>query len=88
MKDTYYIKLDTNAGEDPKVKILRKYYNNMEAFGEYIFLILKLRSESTCKLEYSDLTFVFERKPVLKKCNVLAFLARITCGLVPPLTYR
>jgi DnaD/phage-associated family protein len=56
-KDTYYIKLDVNAYDDNKVKIIRKYYGNMEAFGSYIFLVLKLRQESNCQLEYSDFTF-------------------------------
>ncbi len=56
-KDSYYIKLDVNAPEDTKVKVLRKHHGNMEGFGSYIFIALKLRQEENCYLEYDDFTF-------------------------------
>jgi len=57
MKDSYYIKLDSNAYDDPKVKVLRARHGNMWAFGGFVFLALKMRQESNHELEYSDLTF-------------------------------
>ena len=55
-KDSYYIKLDVNCYEDPKVKVLCKHHG-MAGFGCYIFLALKLRQEEDCQLEYEDFTF-------------------------------
>ncbi len=55
-KDSYYIKLDINAPEDTKVKVLRKYHG-MAGFGCYILLVLRLRQEEGCQLEYEDFTF-------------------------------
>ena len=57
MKDTYYIKLDVNTFEDPKVKLLIKNYN-LRGFGSWIRVVLILRNESDRRLEYSD--FVWE----------------------------
>ena len=57
MKDSYYIKLDSNSYDDPKVKVLRARHGNMWAFGGFVFLALKMRQESNHELEYSDLTF-------------------------------
>ena len=57
MKDAYYIKLDTNIREDPKVKLLIKNYN-LRGFGSFISVILTMRYEADTRLEYSD--FVFE----------------------------
>jgi len=56
-KDSYYIKLDSNSYDDPKVKVLRARHGNMWAFGGFVFLALKMRQESNHELEYSDLTF-------------------------------
>lgn len=56
-KDTYYLKLDVNAYDDPKVKLIRKYHDNMFAFGSYILIACKLRQESDCSLDYNDFTF-------------------------------
>ena len=56
-KDSFYIKLDVNAYDDPKVKLLRKYYENMAAFGSYILIALKLRQEADCSLGYDEFTF-------------------------------
>jgi len=57
MKDSYYIKLDSNSYDDPKVKVLRARHGNMWAFGGLVFLALKMRQESNHELEYSELTF-------------------------------
>lgn len=56
-KDAYYIKLDTNAPEDTKIKLLRKYHGNMKGFGQYIYLILRMRMEDNYKLPYEEFTF-------------------------------
>ena len=56
-KDSYYIKLDSNSYDDPKVKVLRARHGNMWAFGGFVFLALKMRQESNHELEYSDITF-------------------------------
>jgi len=56
-KDSFYIKLDVNAYDDPKVKLLRKYHENMAAFGSYILIALKLRQEADCSLGYDEFTF-------------------------------
>jgi len=56
-KDSYYIKLDSNSYDDPKVKVLRARHGNMWAFGGFIFIALKMRQESNHELEYSELTF-------------------------------
>ncbi len=57
MKDAFYIKLDSNAYDDAKVKVLRARHGNMWAFGGFVFLALKMRQESNYELEYSNLTF-------------------------------
>jgi len=56
-KDTYYLKLDINSYDDPKVKLIRKYHENMFAFGSYILIALKLRQEADCNLDYNEFTF-------------------------------
>lgn len=55
-KDSYYIKLDVNAYDDLKIKVLRKHHK-WQGFGLYIFLCLKLRSESNYQFEYNEFTF-------------------------------
>jgi len=57
MKDSFYIKLDSNAYDDAKVKVLRARHGNMWAFGGFIFLALKMRQELNHELEYSDFNF-------------------------------
>ena len=55
-KDAFYIKLDTNARNDPKVKILEKYYG-IKGFGVYVALDLLLRETDGNGLEYGDSTW-------------------------------
>ncbi len=55
-KDAFFLKLDANTLEDPKIKVLFKHYG-VQGFGQYIVTILKLRNEDKHRLEYCDFTF-------------------------------
>lgn len=56
-KDVYYIKLDTNAFNDLKVKAIRVEFGNMLGFGRYIYLAIMLREQDGCCMPYDDLTW-------------------------------
>ena len=55
-KDAYWIKLDSNAFNDVKVKALRKHYG-WQGFGWYVYLVLNMRDQEQYQLQYDELTF-------------------------------
>jgi DnaD/phage-associated family protein len=55
-KDVLYVKHDSNAYSDPKIKVMRKTYG-WEGYGWYWHLIELMRSEEDYQLEYSNLIF-------------------------------